>query len=402
MNYFVYVVCGAKEYIEELNFSLKYLRHFSEHPIIVITETTRNEIKIEHDLIIDIKTPKNLGNHQAHLYLETKLPKILKPKANEIYCYLDSDVIAISSEINSIFIHFSSPVLFAQDHCTIDYFSAGVINCDCKKYFQNMEEQFHLMTSFFPVISNNEQSKNDSIKLKESFDRYKRNPFTNKLSGIKYWINRHIRKREYFCLDNQFFFSYKDYCWYNKAGKKIYYDHNHYIRQLWKNHKIKIINNKWVNYKNEELVPQAPHCSHLRDYLKERYNVNIPNNYRHWNGGVFLFDGSSSNFFNKWHEYTMNEIDQGVIKPYDDQGTLAACAWEFGLQNKKTLPIKFNFITDHGNPNVKYNSTSGFTYNNFESKFNPCFLHVYNEFNNENWDIWQGVIEIGRRNKILP
>jgi hypothetical protein len=46
MNKFVFVVCGGSEHIEELNFSLKFLRKYSKNEIIVLSDLKRNEIKI--------------------------------------------------------------------------------------------------------------------------------------------------------------------------------------------------------------------------------------------------------------------------------------------------------------------------------------------------------------------
>jgi hypothetical protein len=70
-NCFVYVVCGDKEHIDTLHYSLLFLKHFSSNKIIVLTDSSRNETPVIHDSIIDIKTPEKYNNHQASIYLKT-------------------------------------------------------------------------------------------------------------------------------------------------------------------------------------------------------------------------------------------------------------------------------------------------------------------------------------------
>jgi hypothetical protein len=402
MNYFVFVVCGGKEYINELNFSLKFLRHFSNYPILVLTDKTRNEIEIEHDNIIDARTPEKYANHQAHLFLETRLPHYVNPQDDDLFCYLDSDVIAIDPGINNIFEEFIPPVRFAPDHCTIDYFSAGVMNCNCRAEFELVEKQFHFMQSYYPEYDKSDKEVcSDHEQLKKMFDKIKRNPFSDKLSGLHYFWKRYFLKTAKINLKDKFFFDKETKCWYNNSGQLIDYDHRYFTNQLWEKHNIRYRNNRWENSNGKALIPKSPHCSHLRDYICKQYKIPISAGWRHWNGGVFLFGKESVNFMNLWHRFTMQEFDKGEIKTYDDQGTLAVCAWHFGIQDMKPLSIKYNFITDFGNENVKYDKISGYTYNNFKTIFKPVFLHVYNQWDNENWNIWQSVIEIGKRHKII-
>ena len=64
-NKFVFVVCGAKEHIDTLHFSIRYLQHFSKNEIIVVTDSARNEIQVAYQNVVDVKTPENFTNHQA-------------------------------------------------------------------------------------------------------------------------------------------------------------------------------------------------------------------------------------------------------------------------------------------------------------------------------------------------
>jgi len=402
MNYFVYVVCGGKEYINELNFSLKFLRHFSQYPILVLTDKSRNEIEIEHDNIIDIRTPINYSNHQAHLYLETSLPHHVNPQEDDTYCYLDSDVIAVSDEINQVFEHFLLPVRFAQDHCTIDYFSAGIMKCTCGEEFEQIEKQFNFLQTYFPVFDrNNEKICNDSDQLKLFFRKIKENPFAGNFLGFRYIWKRYFSQQQKLTMNNKFVFDKTDKCWYNFSGQLIDYDHNYFKKRLWKKFDIRFKNNRWENRRGKELKPEYPYCSHLREHMRKHYNITIPAGWRQWNGGVFLFKKESVDFMDLWHKNMIKEFELTNKRIYDDQGTLAACAWQLGAQNIKPLSVKFNFIADYGNKNVGYDPSAGYTYNGFNTTFKPAFLHIYHHWGDESWDIWQSVTELGQKHKII-
>jgi hypothetical protein len=402
MNYFVFVVCGGKEFIEELNFSLKFLRYFSKFPIIVLTDTSRNEIKIEHNQIIDVQTPKQYTNHQAHLFLETGLPNFVQMNDDDIYCYIDSDIVAINDDINKVFDEYEFPIRFAKDHCTIDYFSAGIMNCGCKNEFDLIESQFHFMQSYYPKYNQeNEVIRSDHEKLKEWFIKVRNNPFSDKLEGIRYLFKRYLWLKNKIKQKNNFIFDKNDRCWYNSSGDLLDYDYNYYKKQLWKKHDIRFINNRWENRNGNELVPAYPYCHHLREHILKNYKISIPSNWQHYNGGVFLFKKESKDFMNLWHKNMLFEFEHKNKRIYDDQGTLIAAVWESGIQDQKPMSIKYNFITDPENKDVRFDSDLGYTFNNFKTKFKPAFLHIYHDWGNLEWDIWQSVIKLGKEKGIL-
>ena len=128
---YVFVVCGAKEYIDTLHFSLKSFKKNTSYPKIVITDTNRNEIPIIHDNIIHVDTPKEMNHHQASIFLKTSIYKYL-PKGGR-YVYMDSDILAIGNNCDSIFEQYIPPIRFGADHCNLPLFSPTALNCNCKE-----------------------------------------------------------------------------------------------------------------------------------------------------------------------------------------------------------------------------------------------------------------------------
>jgi len=62
---FVFVVCGAREHIDTLHFSIRALKKFSRNDIILVTDSSRNEVPVVHDEIININTPEHFSHHKA-------------------------------------------------------------------------------------------------------------------------------------------------------------------------------------------------------------------------------------------------------------------------------------------------------------------------------------------------
>jgi hypothetical protein len=135
---FVFAVCGTAEHIDTLAFSLDKLKKFSTKRIIVVTDLSRNDKEISHHDLVHVDTPKNFNNHQASIFLKTGLNKFL-PKGN-LYCYLDSDVVAISKDCDRIFENYIAPIRFSPDHCTVPLFSPSAVNCSCTNDIQQLNK----------------------------------------------------------------------------------------------------------------------------------------------------------------------------------------------------------------------------------------------------------------------
>jgi hypothetical protein len=70
LNKFVFVVCGSREHIDTLHFSLNALKKYTKNKIVVITDLSRNEIEIQHSDVIDVKTSPKYNHHQASIFLK--------------------------------------------------------------------------------------------------------------------------------------------------------------------------------------------------------------------------------------------------------------------------------------------------------------------------------------------
>jgi hypothetical protein len=395
MNYFVFVVCGAKEHIQTLNFSLQFIRHFSIYPVLVVTDSTRNELPIEHNNIIDVKTPPELDHHQASIYLKTGLHKQLNMEEGNLYCYLDSDIVAIDENINAIFSEFNSPVTFAKDHCQLDEFSPHAMHCNCLADTLRKNKEYEAVDKFFQQnVFSLLLNEKDRKLLENQFSELQEPRIKSIFMGLHYFFNRYVSPVKKFNF-GKFYFNKNTKFWYNSDHELVDFDFQFYEKILRKNTGIRFDykRKKWLNKYGENITPQTPHCNHLSENIIARYKISIPNDWRHWNGGVFLFNNRSVDFLNFWHQITIREFRNPETKTRD-QGTLAVSVWKFNLQESKTLPVNFNFITEFENSDIEYRKDSGFTKDGFKTTFKPYFLHIYHEWGRSGWSIWDYVSEL--------
>ena len=107
--------------------------------------------------------------------------------------------------------------------------------------------------------------------------------------------------------------------------------------------------------------------------------------------GVFEFDKRGHAFLDTWHEKTVRIFGLPMWRTRD-QGTFVATAWEFGLQNARTIPKRFNTIID---PNIAATMVSRagdvLTTDAFLSTVCPVFSHVMGRFGDDTWDVWRWV-----------
>ncbi len=391
MNKFVFVVCGGKEHIEKLNFSLKFLGKYSKNEIIVLSDLKRNEIKIEHNNIIQIDTPEDFDHHQASIFIKTGLNKFL-PKSHN-YCYLDGDIVAINEKVDEIFNFFKPPIIFAKDHCVLQDFSPHAMNCSCIE--NKMKNDIFFKTKASELLGKmnftNLKIKEQSELLLQIFEKRRKNPIKYLIHNIIYLIKRYILPTKQFKV-KQFKFNKSDKCWYNSENEIVLFDYTYYNNKLWTKEGIRfnVKGNFWETKDGKIHKFEVPKCSHLSEYLEKEYGIKIPNNWQHWNGGVFLFNDESEEFLNYWQEITIKEFSNPYTKTRD-QGTLALSVWKFGLENHPNIPEEFNWICGFANNNIAWDKNLGYTKDGFKTHFYPKLLHIYHEWGNKDWSIWQSV-----------
>lgn len=352
-NIFLFVVCGAKEHIDTLHFSLKYLQKYSKNEIWVVTDSSRNEIPIDYekDKIIDITTPKEFNHHQASIYLKTGIHRFV-PKGNK-YCYLDTDVIALSEEVDKIFEEYVAPITFAADHFSIPHFSVYALNCGCLEQLKKYEEYI--------------------IKFKEALNEIESLVEETKKTNY-YWIRKILYHLpiKYYYLNSQYKLNKKQNIWYNAKNQRLILDD------------FLISNGLPPKIKNQ--------CSHLQEVIDKEYCYKINDSWNHFNGGVFLFDDHSHEFLESWHQLTLEKFNDNYWRTRD-QGTLIITTWKFGLENHPILEQKWNFIADSKNEALDLDEkTDFFTENNWKTKIKPNFIHVFYRFGDTTWKIWNYIL----------
>jgi len=122
---FVYCVCGDR-HAKAVETSLRFLKRVSKADIIVVTARAG---PIAHDQTLAVKMPEGLTDHQASILLKTTLPSLVG--TDGAACYLDSDQIAVSSDVDQVFTLYCPPVTFAADHRKLDDFSRYGVRCGC-------------------------------------------------------------------------------------------------------------------------------------------------------------------------------------------------------------------------------------------------------------------------------
>lgn len=385
-NTFVFVVCGSAEHIHTLHFSLHYLMHFSQLSVIVVTDSRRNEIPVEHNSIIDIATPPEMSHHQASIWLKTSLHRLLPE--GPVYCYLDSDVIALNTHCDDIFEHYIPPVTFAPDHCTTSWFSPYAVNCDCSRKAQEEREEteraiatavqhpayppdWHkpFTRKVFALLS---QMASNPLAHIGAFFRILMAYITGK-SRISGDINLNIRKKQW------------------ESGSDSYPFLFAYRKQIRKQSGYRLAMAKRTWQKPNGSIPLQNRCTHLHEKIAAKFGVTVPGkDWQHWNGGVFLFDKNSANFMDEWHRKTMDVFADSEWK-VRDQGTLIATVVSQKLTSHSTLPEEYNFIADFYKPGITSSQKQPGIFNTGTRRIRPAFIHVYHHFGDTEWEVWRHI-----------
>jgi hypothetical protein len=379
-NRFVLVVCGGKGHIDSVHFSLRFLKHYSASEIVVVTDSLRNEIPIQHNNIIDVKTSDQFNHHQASIYLKTRLHHIL-PKG-DLYCYLDSDIIALTQKIDSIFTKYHPPITFGADHCLLDEFSPFAVHCncefECKERVALLKKAILDCENLRSIYDNNLKEIDTRVELSKK----------ERLSFLRESLKYHL-PGEFYKLDSTYKLHKKDKIWYKNDNAVVYDKVSSCVEKksglIWEP-----TTEQWLKKDGSNAVDLK--CNHLHAAVKERFGIDIPSGWQHWNGGVFLFDDQSHSFLDEWHKSTMKIFVDKKWKTRD-QGTLAAIAWKFGLQDHPVLDPHYNFIADYYNKHMKYLGNLEFSTAKCVHVA-PYFIHIYHHFGDTSWQVWRDIISL--------
>lgn len=381
---FVFVVCGLREHIDTMHFSLQYLKKYSACPVYVVTDSTRNEIAVEHDTVIDVRTPESFNHHQASIYLKTAVHRFLPPGST--YCYLDTDVIALSEECDRIFDELIPPVRFAPDHCRARKFSAYAVNCGClasrekdRAAFQQFADDVKASTVTDPRLEEKAR------ELQHEFDQLKNSPLRRYLTAFRYFTSYPV-----FRFSPQFRFNKRTRTWHLSTGETVMYEMD--IKKMQKATGLRYNKwtQKWYNSEGEDIWQDE--CNHLVEEIRRTFGTEVKEkNWQHWNGGVFLFNDSGHEFLEAWHRKTMHIFTLPQWKTRD-QGTLIATAWEFNLRDHPVLSKKWNFIADYYNKGLALDAPkNALSDDGFVTSYVPAFVHVYHNWKKKDWPLWQWI-----------
>lgn len=348
-NIFVFVACGIKTHTETLNFSLPFLQRRTSNRIIVVTDLSRNEGAIQHTDVIDVKTPENFNHHQAAIYLKTSLHRIL-PKGN-LYCYIDSDILAIGENVGSIFSEYISPISFVADRASLNFYSPYAVNCECvKKHSQRPMRRMERIAWFYKGL----------VDIELTVEASKNNPFY----FLRKW--QYSLSSKYYRLNRKYRLEKESGVWYLNDGQAMIFE----------------------EFKFKEMEDFVLECSHLHEMLQKEFGLqDLPTDWQHWNGGVFLFDNNSHTFMEEWHNTVLSLFSKEGWKTRD-QPALIATVWKFALQEHPTLDTKWNFMVDYKGGKLTITEEGDMLVSDGKIVPLPEFAHVYLRFGDENWPVW--------------
>lgn len=377
---FVYAVCGEARFINELSLSLHALRLNSKASIIVVTDKNRNEIEIPWSNVLHVDTPTHFNNHEASIHLKTSLHRIL-PRGPR-YCYLDSDVFAMSQAVDNIFYATTSAVSFAADLSSLHQFSPYAVNCGCMQENATERRQINeLLAQAYQFVSGSRGGWSPSD--------YERNA-KGRITRAKAYITERLTPRSASQMGesrNDIWSAF----WYESNAQRLH-QCNHAIRFVEKSSRWRRDRRRqsWISPSGNDVF--NPRCNHLVEAIQNTFDIHVSQAcWRHWNGGVFVFDHRAEAFLDAWHEKTIRIFDLPVWRTRD-QGTLVATVWEFGLQDQPLLPTHYNCILDANRGSTMVGSDGGsLTTDAFLTTIRPTLAHVISRVGDSSWDVWRWV-----------
>ena len=132
-------------------------------------------------------------------------------------------------------------------------------------------------------------------------------------------------------------------------------------------------------------------CSHLREQISERFDIEVPGDWVHWNGGVFLFGPDSAEFLDMWNARAIASFEWPEWRTRD-QGALIATAWTQSQQDCPRLPAEFNFIADLGNGDLCLDPQLGWALHPAGPWHHARLMHLYtSRLEDPEWELGRDV-----------
>jgi hypothetical protein len=190
----------------------------------------------------------------------------------------------------------------------VKIFSPYAVNCNCfEQNKQDIEEIKELEEKYTNTLRvSNPVMIEKQERLFKEFNQIKKNKWSYLLISLRFLTTFKVFKLN----EDTFYHRWKKY-WFDKNGEVILYDRpRNFHRLIEQNSKWRwnFIKQRWISTDGVDVFVLA--CNHLTDFIKEKFGVTVKEkNWQHWNGGVFLFDDSSTSFLDEWHKKSLAIFD---------------------------------------------------------------------------------------------
>lgn len=394
---FLFAVCGEREHLDRAARAAALLRRWTRRRVVILTDPARNAGPVAHDDLLPMSTPPRLSHGQAAIFLKSSAANALP--AGGPHVYLDSDVFAVSSDVEKIFGQFRAPVTFASDLPTprsnLRTFSSHAVACACGEERERLERHFARLDSLTAFHRAHRElaaldderlyasarfvgarrqgkwwqgeasgeSEDRSIAFRQRFEAGVPVEIVYCFSGSPWTLEKTANGSVFRDAAEQSlrFVSDPDLAgggyWEDERGDSLrraplpsgeerWWFRAGEARYRWQVDSGRDAGGFWSDARGGELGA----CDHLAEQLERRFGVAIADRaFVPWNGGVFLFDAGSRAFLEDWRSRCLALFEEpGFLSR--DQGALVATVWARGLESHSRLPSVFNRIVDRRSP----------------------------------------------------
>jgi 4-hydroxybenzoate polyprenyltransferase len=352
---FVFVACGPARHLDRLEAAARRLRRFCENPVFVVTDEARND-------------------RQAAIALKTAAHRHLPAGRN--WCYLDTDVLAVSAEADQVFLHHrAGGATFASDHGPLAQFSPYAVSCGCQSDDRRARqiEVLKLLRRFYTKPERSDAALGVLTRVQAQYlapvdtrqQRARQSRWVRRRVGLS-WIE-------------------DDLAWVDAAGNAVVCPDAVDVVERRTAARWDRTEKIWRDGDGAPLFPAS--CRHLCDAIRATFGVEVDPEWQHWNGGVFVFDEGAFPLLDLWHEWTLGIFGRSPWHDRD-QGTLVAAAWKLGVQDRATLPTAFNFIARYLDGGFVPDAARGLSRDGGLTFSRPRLVHAMEGWRDPAWELW--------------